>query len=46
MGGFKLLQTHSYSLLYAGLKQPTPIQTSCIPQILNGADCIGAAKTG
>ncbi|XP_031630319.1 probable ATP-dependent RNA helicase Dbp45A [Contarinia nasturtii] len=29
-----------------GLKKPTPIQTNCIPQILNGLDCIGAAKTG
>ncbi|KAJ9589008.1 hypothetical protein L9F63_017703, partial [Diploptera punctata] len=29
-----------------GLKQPTPIQTNCIPHILAGEDCIGSAKTG
>lgn len=29
-----------------GLKSPTPIQKNCIPQILAGRDCIGAAKTG
>ncbi|KAH0817653.1 hypothetical protein GEV33_005138 [Tenebrio molitor] len=29
-----------------GVKTPTPIQTNCIPQILKGKDCIGAAKTG
>lgn len=29
-----------------GLKAPTPIQTECIPGILEGRDCIGAAKTG
>ncbi|KAJ8922251.1 hypothetical protein NQ315_004188 [Exocentrus adspersus] len=29
-----------------GLKAPTPIQVRCIPEILNGKDCIGAAKTG
>lgn len=29
-----------------GLKNPTPIQKGCIPSILNGKDCIGAAKTG
>ncbi|KDR13848.1 probable ATP-dependent RNA helicase DDX49 isoform X2 [Zootermopsis nevadensis] len=29
-----------------GLKQPTPIQTNCIPHILSGEDCIGCAKTG
>lgn len=28
------------------MKEPTPIQKSCIPQILEGKDCIGAAKTG
>ncbi|XP_037902920.1 probable ATP-dependent RNA helicase Dbp45A [Hermetia illucens] len=28
------------------LKAPTPIQQNCIPQILSGRDCIGAAKTG
>ncbi|XP_005182432.1 probable ATP-dependent RNA helicase Dbp45A [Musca domestica] len=29
-----------------GLKQATPIQQACIPSILDGKDCIGAAKTG
>lgn len=29
-----------------GLREPTPIQTQCIPEILSGKDCVGAAKTG
>ncbi|XP_023953163.2 probable ATP-dependent RNA helicase Dbp45A isoform X2 [Bicyclus anynana] len=29
-----------------GIKTPTPIQKGCISQILEGHDCIGAAKTG
>lgn len=29
-----------------GLDTPTPIQEACIPEILAGKDCIGAAKTG
>ncbi|XP_037934007.1 probable ATP-dependent RNA helicase Dbp45A [Teleopsis dalmanni] len=29
-----------------GLKGATPIQRNCIPAILAGKDCIGAAKTG
>ncbi|KPJ07011.1 putative ATP-dependent RNA helicase Dbp45A [Papilio machaon] len=29
-----------------GIKAPTPIQKACIPDILSGNDCIGAAKTG
>lgn len=29
-----------------GLKGATPIQENCIPAILSGKDCIGAAKTG
>ncbi|KAF2893943.1 hypothetical protein ILUMI_12232 [Ignelater luminosus] len=29
-----------------GIKVPTPIQTNCIPAILEGKDVIGAAKTG
>ncbi|GAB0100797.1 Probable ATP-dependent RNA helicase Dbp45A [Sergentomyia squamirostris] len=29
-----------------GLKSPTPIQKHCIPKILAGQDCVGAAKTG
>lgn len=29
-----------------GVKQATPIQENCIPSILEGKDCIGAAKTG
>ncbi|CAH2055643.1 unnamed protein product, partial [Iphiclides podalirius] len=33
-------------LLSLGIKTPTPIQRGCIPDILAGNDCIGAAKTG
>ncbi|XP_075982298.1 putative ATP-dependent RNA helicase Dbp45A [Anticarsia gemmatalis] len=33
-------------LFSLGIKSPTPIQKGCIPQILAGDDCIGAAKTG
>ncbi|KAL0879628.1 hypothetical protein ABMA27_003343 [Loxostege sticticalis] len=33
-------------LFSLGIKSPTPIQKGCIPGILDGADCIGAAKTG
>ncbi|EDW85769.1 uncharacterized protein Dwil_GK23245 [Drosophila willistoni] len=33
-------------LTKVGLKDATPIQKSCIPAILSGQDCIGAAKTG
>lgn len=29
-----------------GIRRPTPVQTSCIPQILNGKDVIGCAPTG
>ncbi|KAH1026514.1 hypothetical protein HUJ05_000174 [Dendroctonus ponderosae] len=29
-----------------GVKRPTPIQANCIPKILEGKTCIGAAKTG
>ncbi|XP_045504709.1 probable ATP-dependent RNA helicase Dbp45A [Colias croceus] len=29
-----------------GIKTPTPIQKGCISKILDGHDCIGAAKTG
>ncbi|XP_055625579.1 probable ATP-dependent RNA helicase Dbp45A [Toxorhynchites rutilus septentrionalis] len=29
-----------------GIRRPTPIQVACIPPILQGQDCIGAAKTG
>lgn len=32
--------------LLKGVKKPTPIQENCIPKILEGKDCIGAAKTG
>ncbi|XP_075234782.1 putative ATP-dependent RNA helicase Dbp45A isoform X2 [Lycorma delicatula] len=37
---------HSSSLANDGIKQPTPIQENCIPEIIKGRDCIGAAKTG
>ncbi|OWR48253.1 probable ATP-dependent RNA helicase Dbp45A [Danaus plexippus] len=33
-------------LITLGIKTPTPIQKGCIPNILSGQDCIGAAKTG
>ncbi|XP_077298518.1 putative ATP-dependent RNA helicase Dbp45A [Arctopsyche grandis] len=29
-----------------GITSPTPVQMGCIPNILSGKDCIGAAKTG
>ncbi|CAH0560804.1 unnamed protein product [Brassicogethes aeneus] len=29
-----------------GVKDPTAIQVNCIPEILKGRNCIGAAKTG
>ncbi|XP_050303715.1 probable ATP-dependent RNA helicase DDX49 [Anthonomus grandis grandis] len=29
-----------------GVKHPTPIQAGCIPKILEGQSCVGAAKTG
>lgn len=29
-----------------GLRESTPIQRQCIPPIMEGKDCIGAAKTG
>ena len=29
-----------------GIKKPTPIQSECIPYILNKKDVIGEAKTG
>lgn len=33
-------------IISVGLSSPTPIQQNCIPAILSGRDCIGAAKTG
>lgn len=33
-------------MLFVGVKSPTPIQGNCIPEILKGKDCVGAAKTG
>ncbi|NXN92669.1 DDX49 helicase, partial [Rhinopomastus cyanomelas] len=29
-----------------GLSRPTPVQSACIPAILQGRDCLGCAKTG
>lgn len=29
-----------------GIAKPSTVQTSCIPEILKGRDCIGVAKTG
>ncbi|KAK5173889.1 putative RNA helicase [Saxophila tyrrhenica] len=34
------------SLHHLSIKHPTRIQTSCIPQILAGRDCIGGSRTG
>lgn len=34
------------NIFVTGVKQPTAIQANCIPEILAGKDCIGAAKTG
>lgn len=31
---------------YLGIHRPTPVQSSCIPPILRGRDCIGCAETG
>ncbi|XP_045453364.1 probable ATP-dependent RNA helicase Dbp45A [Melitaea cinxia] len=33
-------------LFSLGIRSPTPIQKGCISKILEGYDCIGAAKTG
>ncbi|XP_050355560.1 probable ATP-dependent RNA helicase Dbp45A [Nymphalis io] len=33
-------------LFNLGIRNPTPIQKGCISKILEGHDCIGAAKTG
>ncbi|XP_062412874.1 probable ATP-dependent RNA helicase DDX49 [Sardina pilchardus] len=29
-----------------GISKPTPVQENCIPEILDGRDCMGCAKTG
>jgi len=34
------------SLASMGIKRPTGIQASCIPEILKGKDCIGGSRTG
>ena len=34
------------SLAGMAIRQPTGIQTGCIPQILRGRDCIGGSRTG
>lgn len=34
------------SLEAMGVKRPTEVQRSCIPEILNGRDCIGGSRTG
>ena len=31
---------------YLGIRSPTAVQSSCIPPILSGRDCIGCAQTG
>ncbi|KAH8821751.1 P-loop containing nucleoside triphosphate hydrolase protein [Xylogone sp. PMI_703] len=35
-----------HSLGNMAIKRPTGIQKGCIPQILNGRDCIGGSRTG
>lgn len=42
---FNILST-DFWFSSVGLKHPTPVQQNCIPKILAGEDCIGAAKTG
>lgn len=34
------------SLTTLAVRRPTAIQKACIPQILNGRDCIGGSRTG
>lgn len=43
---FSVLNVIFFLIIRLGLKRPTPIQVNCIPKILGGSDCIGAAKTG
>ncbi|CAH1953406.1 unnamed protein product [Acanthoscelides obtectus] len=43
---YNSLPLASKDILFPGVKHPTSIQASCIPKILAGKDCIGAAKTG
>jgi ATP-dependent RNA helicase DDX49/DBP8 len=46
---FASLGVHQWlvsSLSTMEIKRPTGIQRACIPQILNGRDCIGGSKTG
>lgn len=35
-----------YVNIISGINKPTPIQQHCIIPILEGRDCVGAAKTG
>jgi ATP-dependent RNA helicase DDX49/DBP8 len=34
------------SLTTMAVRKPTAIQKACIPEILNGKDCIGGSRTG
>jgi len=47
--GFKRLGVSNWILAQlneVGITKPSAVQTSCIPAILNGRDCVGVAKTG
>jgi len=47
--GFKRLGVSNWILAQlneVGIKKPSPVQSSCIPAILAGRDCVGVAKTG
>ncbi|THB67539.1 MAG: DEAD/DEAH box helicase [Gammaproteobacteria bacterium] len=43
---FNILPEIKKSLLEFGYETPTPIQSQCIPHIINGEDIIGMAQTG
>jgi len=49
MAGFESLKLDSWLVKQCnslGMSAPTEVQRKCIPEILAGRDCIGAAKTG
>ncbi|KAG8454927.1 hypothetical protein GDO86_001229 [Hymenochirus boettgeri] len=49
MDGFTRLGLSSWLIEQCkqlGICKPTPVQENCIPQILEGRDCMGCAKTG
>ena len=47
--GFVALKVQPWlvrALTSMAITQPTPIQSACIPKILEGRDCIGGSRTG